>query len=262
MLRTRNLFYFPCLMLLLWPFLMAAQELNQTDASGRREGAWKKLYDNGKTRFEGRFDKGIPTGEFRYYHENGKLRAVVSHAGDGLHATAVLYNEKETLVASGQYHNEQKDGAWLYYNEKDGRVVAVENYDKGKPHGPWKVYFTGDTIVSEIMHYRQGTREGAWIQYFPDGGIKAEASYLEDMLHGAFRAFTPKRGLLMSGNYMKGQREGEWLFYTDDGKLKRKEWYRQGEMYKEEILIPEPTVDDTPLDPSLDPEKSTGFGGN
>ncbi len=253
--------FFLYFLLLLFPLLTAAQELNRTDAAGRRQGNWKKLYDNGKTRFEGQFDNGNPVGEFRYYHENGKLRAVVSHAGDGLHATAVLYNEKEVRVASGQYHNEQKDGSWLYYNEKDGRVVAIENYEKGKPHGSWKVYFTGDTLVSEILHYRQGLREGAWIQYFPDGGIKAETAYHDDMLHGDYRAYTPNSVLLLGGSYLKGQREGEWLYYTDDGKLKKKEWYRQGEMIREEVLIPEPPVDDTPLDPSLDPEKSGGFGG-
>lgn len=234
----------------------AQEALNQTDAQGRKQGIWKKTYPNGKLRYEGRFEQGIPVGEFRHYHENGKLKALVRHAGDGQRAEAEIYNEEGLLTARGAYFREQKDGEWKYFFPGKNQLSAVEYWKEGKPAGTWKVYFIGDTVVSEYWSYAGGKKQGPWRQFFSDSSPRLEATYRNDELEGTYKVFYPGGKLRVEGNYVQGLRVGEWKYYTEDGKLKRREWYDQGTMTREEILIPDPEEPDTPLDPSLDPEKS------
>jgi len=48
---------------------------NQSDAKGLRQGKWLAKYPDGKTRYEGSFRDNKPVGEWKRYHENGKLKA-------------------------------------------------------------------------------------------------------------------------------------------------------------------------------------------
>ena len=58
--------------LLLTVFAMA-QDFNQTDSKGRRQGQWRDFYPNGQLRYEGEFKNNKCKGTFRYYDEQGNL---------------------------------------------------------------------------------------------------------------------------------------------------------------------------------------------
>jgi antitoxin component YwqK of YwqJK toxin-antitoxin module len=58
-------------------------EINQLNASGEKHGKWAKKYTNGKLKYEGQFENGIPIGEFKRYNEKGKL------------TSTLLYSDKE-----------------------------------------------------------------------------------------------------------------------------------------------------------------------
>ncbi|MGC8865582.1 MAG: toxin-antitoxin system YwqK family antitoxin [Bacteroidales bacterium] len=234
----------------------AQESINQTDAQGKKQGIWKKTFPNGKIRYEGRFEQGIPVGEFKHYHENGKLKAIVRHAGDGQRAEAELYNEDGLLTARGSYFREQKDGEWKYFIPGKKLLSAVEFWQAGQPAGTWKIYFLNDTVVSEYWSYAGGKKQGPWRQFFIDSSPRLEANYNNDELDGKYRVFYPGGKIRVEGLYNRGLRVGEWKYYTEDGQLKRREWYEQGTQVKEEILIPDSDEPDTPLDPTLDPEKS------
>ena len=236
--------------------LFSQETINQTDAMGKKQGLWKKNYPNGRVRYEGRFENGVPTGEFRHYHENGKIKAIVKHAGDGARAEAELYNEEGQLTARGRYFREQKDGKWTYYVPGKNQVSAIEVWEAGKPAGTWKIYFTTDTTVSELWSYAGGRKQGPWKQFFADASLRLEAFYRNDELVGSYKVFYPGGKIRVEGIYSNGLRTGEWKYYTEDGQLKRREWYDQGNVIKEEVLIADPEEADTPLDPSLDPEKT------
>lgn len=230
-------------------------ELNQVDAMGRKQGMWQKNYPDGKIRYRGEFKNDIPVGEFRYYHPNGKTRAILWHRGDGIHSEVELYDVNGRLSARGFYTKETKDSVWQYFNPITGKISARECYHQGVPHGEWKVYFMKDTMVSEQWNYSHGKKEGEWKMYYPDGSLKLKTSYRNNLLEGEYKIFYPKGEIKTEGIYKKGERNGEWKYYTMDGKLKRKEWYEGGNLIREEILIPDTKDPDTPLDPSLDPEK-------
>ena len=235
--------------------LRSQETINQTDANGKKQGLWQKKYPNGHIRFEGRFVNDLPTGEFKYYHENGKIKAIIKHSSYGNGAEAELYNEEGLLSARGKYLHEKKDGKWIYYIPGKNQISAVEFWKSGQPTGTWKIYFTTDTVVSEYWSFSNGKKQGPWKQFFTDTTPRLEAFYNNDALDGSYKIFYPGNKLRVEGTYNLGQRTGEWKYYTEDLKIKRIEWYQEGEIIKEEILIPDLKEPDTPIDPSLDPEK-------
>ena len=108
--------------------------LNQTDTQGLKQGVWKKTYPNGAVRYRGAFANDIPVGVFRYFGENGVLKATVTHTGDGVHAATTIFDESGKLQATGFYVNQKKDSLWTIFDQL-GRTVALERYADGDAHG-------------------------------------------------------------------------------------------------------------------------------
>ena len=67
--------FFLCFVLLTGTGLLHGQEINRTDSKGRRQGAWTDFYPNGQKRYEGQFKNDVCVGEFKYYDEQGQLKA-------------------------------------------------------------------------------------------------------------------------------------------------------------------------------------------
>lgn len=250
------------------PLIASAQntsdEINKTDAKGLKQGKWTKDYPNGKLRYSGQFENNKPVGQFLYYYETGKPKATIQHAGDGKHASTTLFAEDGSKMAEGFYTNQLKDSTWKYFDSK-GNLSAIECYKNTKMHGIWKTYYQADTAIAELTTYKDGKKDGPWKQFFKSGKLKCAGFYFNENLDGEYIGFNTEGITLYKGQYSDGLREGLWEYFTDEGKLKTKEWYKNGEMIKEEVLIKDEPLNDTPLDPSLDPEKEreggTGFGG-
>jgi antitoxin component YwqK of YwqJK toxin-antitoxin module len=56
--------------------LFSQISVNQTDKKGKKQGLWRKNYDDGIIRYEGSFKDDQPDGIFRYYNELGKIKMV------------------------------------------------------------------------------------------------------------------------------------------------------------------------------------------
>jgi antitoxin component YwqK of YwqJK toxin-antitoxin module len=127
-------------------------------------------------------------------------------------------------------------------------------------HGVWRTFYQADTTTAELTTYKNGKMNGPWKQFFKTGKIKCTGFYFNDNLDGEYIGLNTEGGILYKGQYVEGLREGLWEYFTDQGKLKTKEWYKTGEMVKEEILIKDEPIKDEALDPSLDPEKAAEQG--
>ena len=80
-----------------------AQGENKTDASGKKQGLWKKYHPNGMTRYVGKFKDDKPVGVFKYYFDTGKLQVKMTH--DGSESYSVAYYETGEVKAAGKYEN-------------------------------------------------------------------------------------------------------------------------------------------------------------
>ena len=143
-----------------------------TDASGKKQGYWKKKDDKtNKLIYEGAFLNNIPNGKFKYYHPNDSIKAIMIFSNNGEISYSELFNPNGKKMAKGKYFKELKDSIWIYYDDS-GRLISKENYTKGK-------------------------KEGGSFVYLPDGSISEEKNYKQDIQHGEFKQYAK---LHMSGS--------------------------------------------------------------
>ena len=114
-----------------------SQEENKTDATGKKQGVWKKYHPNGMTRYVGKFKDDKPVGVFKHYYDTGKLQVKMTHTGSESYAN--VYYETGEIKAAGKYEEQKKDSVWKYY-DKEGYKMAEEFYLSGKREGMWKLY--------------------------------------------------------------------------------------------------------------------------
>ena len=138
--RMRNLWF----ILLFLPFLSFSQ-VNQTDANGLRQGLWQKQQPNGKPLYEGYFKNDKPVGEWKRYHENGRVKAIISYQLESDSAFTQIFDEAGKKIAEGFYLNEKKVGTWKYFF--DNRLIADEQYNDGQKDGVSHTYYnTGEKL--------------------------------------------------------------------------------------------------------------------
>ena len=206
--------------------------LNYTDPSGRKQGRWKKHDKDGHALYDGQFKDGVPSGTFRYYYTDGKLKAIAVMSDDGQTARTVSYANNDRKIAEGNYRNEKKDSTWKYYSDYDGALLSEENYTLGVKNGVFLTFYPNGKMAERI-NYRDGQKDGEWIQYFNDGNLKFEGSYSHGEQEGPFIGYYPGQKIQFSGAYKAGRKDGAWIFYEENGAVKRSETFSEGALVKD-----------------------------
>ncbi|MDZ7845578.1 MAG: hypothetical protein U5L96_01675 [Owenweeksia sp.] len=84
---------------------------------GDRTGNWRHYYlDNGRLKFEGKFENGLPNGVHTFYYPNGQVKR------------------------RGKYLLGENDGLWEYFDEKGNRIISI-GFENGK-----EVRYNGEKI--------------------------------------------------------------------------------------------------------------------
>lgn len=229
--------YIPvCLLFCFFSISTFSQDtLNRINAGGLKEGFWRKLDSAGNKRYEGRFSNGIPSGTFRYFYPNGKVKATSVFSVDGKRSKTTSFFESGKKMAEGIYIDEKRDSIWRFFSEYDGSLLSEESYKDGKKDGVVKTFYAGKG-PAEIVNWKAGIREGAWIQYFSDGTVKMRANYHEDNKEGVIEVFSETGALLIKGKYLKGDPDGTWMYYDAKGKPLKKEIYDKGAIVSSEEI--------------------------
>ena len=203
---------------LIMPFLPYAQDkINVTDKNGKKQGVWKK-YEQGKLQYEGQFKDDVPYGTFKYYYDNGKLKSVTEFV-QGVHKVkTVIYYENGKKASEGAYIDQQKDGLWRYFSNKD-TLVKEENYSEGKRTGLWRTYSSSGELLEEC-NYLNDKRNGLYKTYYLNGNVSLEENYLNGKTNGRSTSYYPNKSVAVSGDYHNGWRDGEWNSYDVNGKIR------------------------------------------
>jgi antitoxin component YwqK of YwqJK toxin-antitoxin module len=220
----------------LFNFCLYAQDtLNQTDSKGRKQGYWKKKDANGILQYEGKFIDNTPTGEFRYYYPDGKLKAVSRMSDHGHRARTFAYYKSGKKMASGNYLDEKKDSTWQFFSEYDESLLSIQNFKSGLKEGPEKIYLPGGEI-SETYTWKEGKKEGPWEQYYSDGKLKFKTGYSNDEKQGPFTAYYSNGKIIMTGTYIEGHKDGIWTYFDEKAQVTKKETWTKGILTKTEEL--------------------------
>lgn len=228
---------FLCFALL--PVCVIAQNndtVNQTDASGLKQGYWEKNTPDGTPIYKGYFRNGKPVGEMRRYYETGELKAIMNYPEEGDRVyTRFFYNDGET-AAEGYYVQNRKDSLWTYYSYYSGAITSTEMYTRGIKHGMEKKYYANGQVSEELM-WENNVKHGVWKQYFDDGTLKLAANYSYGKVSGLYIFYWPNGNLYIKGQFIDNKRHGKWVFYTDEGRLKSEIVYHYGKAENEDEII-------------------------
>lgn len=226
---------FPFLLAALWLFMPAVlpaqpgNNINQTDAKGRKQGRWIGYHANDTVRYIGTFKNDIPVDTLKRFDEDGYIQArLIYRKGDPKVADAeIFYTENGGLMAEGKYVNQQRDSVWLFY-DGGGRLVSRENYHNGKRNGQTVIYYPNGS-VSEKITYVNGIKDGLWEQYFEDGTPKLKATVENGVEYkGVYVSYYPDGTKMDSGRYENGLKESSWYHFNEDGSIRTIVVYRGG----------------------------------
>jgi len=215
--------------------ILPAQDINQEDGNGQKQGKWVKTYQNGNTRYEGQFRDDKPYGEFHNYYESGKLQAVSKYSDDGVICKVSSFFENGNPMAEGTFVNQKKDGTWVFYSDIDGKKVAQENYSMDELDGRKISFYPETGEPAEITYYKDGIKDGLYQKYYVDGKLMVAATYDKNQLDGEYTVYYENGQVEIHGYYSKGMQIGNWEYFDEAGKALNEEDYRKQEEPVEKI---------------------------
>lgn len=206
------------LVFLIWFFSgnLFAQEINQKDVNGLRQGTWIKKYPGTQQlRYEGYFKDNKEVGTFNFYCETCGIQpyCVKEFKNDAL-VDVRYYSSSGDLVSTGMMQGKQRINQWLTFHENSTNIMTREFYVAGKLQGEITTYYLTGKII-ETTHYLNGLKEGLSFYYSPEGITLKELSYKNDLLHGPAVYYSTKGLLTMKGDYRNGVNYGVWNYYKE-----------------------------------------------
>ncbi len=213
-------------LIFLFSLTLSAQNINQKDEQGRKQGYWENTTPMGRKIYAGNFKDGYPEGEMLRYHDNGALKARLIFSNKGKNAKAKLHNTYGQLAASGNYTNKKKDSLWQYF-DKNEQILIQEYYVDGKKDG-LSTYYYPNGQEYETYEYKNNLKHGKWIRYNRSGKKIISAHYLNGKLNNAFTTYYNNGIIKIDGFYKNGKRHEKWIFYTPKGQIDKKIIYTMG----------------------------------
>jgi antitoxin component YwqK of YwqJK toxin-antitoxin module len=235
------------------------ESVNKSDARGMRQGKWVARYPGGSLRYEGYFIDDKPTGEWKRFHENGKLKAQMSYRLLSGRAFSSLFDDEGKLYARGVFDGTNRDSTWNFYS--GDIIVQTENYHLGKKEGN-SMGFSQHGTVLWAREFRDDLLHGKSIEYYSTGTKKSEITYLLGKKSGPAFFFDENGVLYMEGLYTDDLSEGEWNIYSKEGSINYQIKYSKGNLLNSGAIdsiqlrefkkydqlkgkIPEPKIDQT-----------------
>jgi antitoxin component YwqK of YwqJK toxin-antitoxin module len=217
-------------------FLSSAgqQSLNQTDAQGLKQGFWLKKYPDGTKMYEGYFKDNKPAGQWKRYHPNGALKAILQYSETSDSVKAQLFETFTTPVATGFYLNEKKCGIWTYF--ANGIKVAEESFSDGLKNGQCRKYYPSGELL-ELTDWKNNLREGKYQAFFQSGKPFLECMYKNDQRSGRCFSYYPSGITEVESFYQNDLPEGTWKYFDTNGNIRYSLTYIKGKLQNPDVLL-------------------------
>lgn len=201
-----------------------------TDASGKKQGYWKKKDEKtNRLVYEGEFKDDKPVGTFKYYYPNDSVRAIMAFKQNGKVAYAKLFHQTTgKRMGEGKYIQELKDSVWTYYDE-NGKLLSKDNYVNGKKNGMSYVYLP-DGNLAEERNYKMDLQHGPFKQYLDGKRLRGQGNYVNGQLDGKATYYYPNGVEVAAGFYKNGAKTGPWIYREESGKIKERELFIDGKL--------------------------------
>ncbi|MEN9441031.1 MAG: hypothetical protein RLZ33_1108 [Bacteroidota bacterium] len=215
---------------------------NVTDAKGKKQGAWSKIYPGSNVyQYKGQFKDDKPVGTFTYYYISSKVKAVIKHDANSIRSVGYFYHENGVVMSQGIYKNLKKDSIWLNYGPS-GKLSTSETYKNDLLNGKRTVYYVSDDPndksrkVMEVSNYLDGLLNGESIQYFENGTIREKGSYIQGKKNGVWEKYHASGVKMVQERFKEGVRHGWCYAYSEAGKEIGKVYYFNGQQLEGKAL--------------------------
>ncbi len=214
----------------------AGKDYNLTDAKGKRQGPWIRVYGNNPKAllYKGQFKDGQPIGEWEWYYITGELMTKMTHVKGEEITDNISYYETGGLMSEGRFvlkniDGKQKrcrEGLWKLYDRK-GTLIAEENYTDSLLNGGCRYYFPSGKLLA-IFPYKMGLKDGPFVEYYESGKKMREGTYVVESFDGEFTSWNENGTIDFQGKYVKGVKEGTWHHYNSKGRIEISVLYKNG----------------------------------
>jgi uncharacterized protein len=100
------------------------------EVDGKKEGVYKRYYDNGQLWEECNYVNGKLNGEYKQYHDNGQLEAKCNYVNGETYGESVEYFSEGTLFYKFiKYPNYRE---YEEYNGLNGKIKRKFKYENGE----------------------------------------------------------------------------------------------------------------------------------
>ncbi len=226
-----------------------------TKLNGVFNGYWEFFNEDGKLKSKGYFDEsGDKTGEWIWYHTNGKIKEIANYLKGNLEGENIGYFENGNLNYKVFYSNDKLSGNYKLYSEYGG-LIQNKYFNNGELSGKFNSYYTVGEVAKEFeIMYNNGDPEGLVLQYYPSGlkqfeieykngvreGIEknfyaneeldSENQHINGVLNGIYKSYYKNGTLFEEGQRLDGLNTGNWNVYYPSGTLKNKYTFNKGEL--------------------------------
>jgi len=204
---------------------LSQEAVNKMDARGMKQGKWVGIYPGGTIKYEGFFFNDKPVGEWKRYHENGKVKALMNYRSDSQRSFASLFDAEGKLYAKGVFEGTLRDSAWNFYSGE--KVVQTENYLLGKKSGISRGFDQKSQVIWE-KELKNDLLDGTSKEFYPTGLKRSEITFVGGQKSGLAIFFDQDGVKSVEGYYKDDLSDGDWKFYDKEGKLKYQIKYDKG----------------------------------
>jgi antitoxin component YwqK of YwqJK toxin-antitoxin module/Tfp pilus assembly protein PilF len=193
----------------------------------KRNGKYVEYYDfpENAIKYEANYDKGVLTGTYKSYHENG------------------------AVAATGEYKNGEKTGLWKSFNDENV-LLEEETFNNGKFSGSSKYYTDNGKLAEEYIYknemlqeYKAFDPKGNVVYqnkkdgkssydvnlFYPNGNKKREGKIKGGDMDGLWKSYNINGYLYSEENYTAGKRNGKTTYYHENGKIESETEYENGD---------------------------------
>lgn len=177
----------------------------------------------------------------RYPNRSIKIERQVTQDADGNyinHGTWKMWDERQNLVAEGEYRHDLRHGLWTRYhapgqgdlftkapfNQFTAPFVSRATFQDGKLHGVWTITDSKNRKLLEI-ELADGLRDGKSVFYYPSGRKKLEIDYRKGLPDGELIDYDPEGKILARNVYLEGRKLAPKVEFHNPGQKKSEAMY-------------------------------------
>ncbi len=215
---------FSILLTILFFGVTSAQETNQTNENGERDGVWKKFYNNDRIRYVGQFENGKEVGVFKFYSAASSDFPIVikTYNPDNPETDVQFFTEKGVIESEGKMVEKERIGKWLYYHADGKTVMIEEHYENNQLNGDYKIFYPNGK-PTKVANYKNGLLNGNSKKYSQEGVLIEDLNYIDNVLNGPAAFYETNGNVKQKGAYEDDLKVGIWEFYTDGALTSSKE---------------------------------------